>query len=191
MTDHSIAAEIIEAVTGRAAGAAEIIQLTERYEELLAEHLAQREGVVLPSVREILEQAHHTDAYQSLLLTGNSRVGAELKLRKFGLDHYFDFDSSAFCDRYHTRDEVAAIALAYIQKQAGEAVSAFVIGDTPNDIRCGKDIGAYTIGVATGSYSTARLTECFPWWAVDCLPPPQEFFAKLRSAECGALQSKI
>lgn len=191
MTDHSIAAEIIEAVTGRTASAAEIIRLAERYEDLLAEHLAQREGVVLPSVREILEQAHPTDEYQSLLLTGNSRVGAELKLRKFGLDHYFDFDSSAFCDRYHTRDEVAAIALAYIQKQASEAVSAFVIGDTPNDIRCGKDIGAYTIGVATGSYSTDHLAECSPWWAVECLPSPQEFFAKLRSVECGVLQSKI
>lgn len=180
MTDYSIASEIIEAVTGRTASAAEIVQLTGRYEELLAEQLTQREGWILPSVYEILDQAHHSSEYQSLLLTGNSRIGAELKLCKFGLDHYFDFDRSAFCNRYHTRDEVAAIALEYMQAQTGEAVSAFVIGDTPNDIRCGKDIGAYTIGVATGGYSLETLLDCSPWWAVECLPPPQEFFSRIR-----------
>ncbi|MDF2499723.1 MAG: PhnX-like: phosphonatase-like hydrolase [Anaerosporomusa subterranea] len=183
MTDYSIAAEIIEVVAGRPARAAEVVRLAERYEQLLAEHLAQREGIVLPSIREILDRAHSTDEYKSLLLTGNSRIGAELKMRKFGLDHYFDFDSSAFCNRHHTRDEVAAIALAYMRSQVGEPVSAFVIGDTPNDIRCGKDIGAYTIGVATGGYPLAKLENCSPWWAVERLPSANAFFDKLKTVE--------
>jgi phosphoglycolate phosphatase-like HAD superfamily hydrolase len=183
MTDYSIAAEIVEAVAGRPARAAEVIRLAERYEELLDDHLAQREGIVLPSIREILDRVHRTDEYKSLLLTGNSRVGAELKMRKFGLDHYFDFDSSAFCNRHHTRDEVAAIALAYMQAQTVGPAAACVIGDTPNDIRCGKAIGAYTIGVATGGYPLAKLESCSPWWAVERLPSAEEFFEKLKSVE--------
>jgi phosphoglycolate phosphatase-like HAD superfamily hydrolase len=32
-----------------------------------------------------------------------------------------------------------------------------VIGDTPADVECGRDIGARAIGVATGRYSTDML----------------------------------
>lgn len=181
MTDYSIAAEIIAAVTGRPAREDEVVRLSTRYEQLLDAHLARREGLVLPSICEILEAAHNSAEYTSLLLTGNSRIGAELKMRRYHLSHYFDFDRSAFCDRHHTRDEVAAIALAQI-KALNEAAAAFVIGDTPNDIRCGKDIGAYTIGVATGGYPLATLAGFSPWWAVEKLPPPAEFFARLAHA---------
>lgn len=183
MTDYSIAAEIIEAVTGRPATGAETRQLAGRYEELLAEHLALREGIVLPSVRDILETLHGTSGYQSLLLTGNSRIGAALKLKKFGLDHYFDFDHSAFCSHHLTRDEVAAGALSYMKSlTTNETHMAFVIGDTPNDIRCGKAIGAYTIGVATGGYPLKELESCSPWWAVEKLPSSSEVMNKLELA---------
>jgi phosphoglycolate phosphatase len=34
-----------------------------------------------------------------------------------------------------------------------------IIGDTPADVTCGRDIGARAIGVATGAYSVADLTQ--------------------------------
>ena len=34
-----------------------------------------------------------------------------------------------------------------------------MIGDTPADIRCGEEIGARAIGVATGRYSVDELAE--------------------------------
>lgn len=180
MTDFSIAAEIIEGITGREATIAEAAELAKRYEELLPYHLSIREGRVLPSVCEILDKLHHRSDCKSLLLTGNSRVGAELKLRKFGLDHYFDFSNSAFCDAHLTRDEVAAGAWTIVQSMMNSGVkSVFVIGDTPNDIRCGKKIGAYTVGVATGMYSLEQLQQCSPWWAVESLPPAEHFLTRL------------
>lgn len=180
MTDFSIAAEIIEMIAGRPATLAEAQRLATRYEELLPQHLAERQGQVLPYVAEILEAVHKRDDAISLLLTGNSRVGAEHKLRKYGLAHYFDFNASAFCDCHLTRDEVASVALAAAQKfNPPDRLSVFVIGDTPNDIRCGKLIDASTIGVATGAYELEQLRACEPWWAIDRLPEPGHFLAKL------------
>ena len=182
MTDYSIAGEIIATVSGRPATHQEAKALAGRYEELLPDHLAQREGQVLPSVREILAALRENGAV-SLLLTGNSRKGAEIKMRKFGLESYFDFDRSAFCEDSPTRDYVANRALCTVQALAvAEPARVFVIGDTPNDVRCGKTIGAYTIGVATGTFSEAELADHAPWWAVAQLPAMPEFMAKLAGA---------
>jgi phosphoglycolate phosphatase-like HAD superfamily hydrolase len=192
MTDFSIAAEIIASVTGRGATLAEASELATRYEELLPFHLSIREGRVLPSVREILDALHQRSDYKSLLLTGNSRAGAELKLRKFGLDHYFDFDNSAFCNCHLTRDEVAAGALAITRSMITTDVnSVFVIGDTPNDIRCGKDIGAYTLGVATGGYTLQQLQDCSPWWAVESLPSVAVFMGRLEETHSPSSEKDI
>ncbi|MCZ6633286.1 MAG: HAD hydrolase-like protein [bacterium] len=37
-----------------------------------------------------------------------------------------------------------------------------VIGDTPNDILCGQDLGVKAIGVATGRYSREKLSAVEP-----------------------------
>lgn len=179
MTDYSIAGQILTAMTGRPATHQEITALTGRYEELLPEHLVQHEGRVLPSVREILAALRENGAI-SLLLTGNSRRGAELKMRKFGLEPYFDFDRSAFCENSQTRDEVAHRALRSVQAlTVAEPARVFVVGDTPHDVRCGKNIGAYTIGVATGTFSEVELAEYDPWRVMAQLPAASEFMAQL------------
>ena len=137
----------------------------------------------MPCVESILAHLHERDNYISLLLTGNSRTGAEIKLTHFGLHGYFDFSRSAFCDRQCERIAIAQHALATAQSiSAGtERHRIFVIGDTPHDIRCGKAIGAYTIGVATGAYALEELLACSPWWAVAALPSVDEFAEKLES----------
>lgn len=182
MTDYSIASQIIAAVTGRTARHEEITALTARYEELLPEHLAQHEGKVMPSVRDILPSLH-ANGVRSLLLTGNSRRGAELKMEKFGLTGYFDFDYSAFCENSPTRDDVARRAFDSVKALAETGMTrVFVVGDTPNDVRCGKQIGAYTIGVATGTFTETELAQHEPWWVTEQLPSATEFMTKLRSA---------
>jgi phosphoglycolate phosphatase-like HAD superfamily hydrolase len=179
MTDYSIAAQIIAAATGRQAQHEEITALTARYEELLPAHLARYEGTMMPSVGEILPALHQRGVY-SLLLTGNSRRGAELKMQKFGLEEYFDFDRSAFCENSPTRDDVARRALASVKALAAtEPARVFVIGDTPNDVRCGKQIGAYTIGVATGTFTEEELALHSPWWVTEQLPGAADFLDKI------------
>ena len=182
MTDYSIARQIIEAIVARPASHQEVKNLTGRYEELLLEHLAQREGRVMPAVSEILSALQAKGAL-SLLLTGNSRKGAEMKMRKFGLGGFFDFEHSAFCEDSPNRDDVANRALQKILSrfEAGSS-RLFVIGDTPNDIRCGKMIGAYTISVATGTFSEPELAAHEPWWSLPHLPPAPLFIEKVAAA---------
>jgi phosphoglycolate phosphatase len=183
MTDYYIATQIIRAVAGRDPAEAEIITLTRRYEQLLSFHLAKRQGHIMPCVESILEHLHERDKYMLLLLTGNSRTGAEIKLTHFGLRGYFDFSRSAFCDQQCERNQIARHALATAQSisTGTERPRIFVIGDTPHDIGCGKAIGAYTIGVATGTYALEELLACSPWWAVAALPSADEFTEKLES----------
>ena len=182
MTDYSIARQIIEVITGRSATHQEVRLLTRRYEELLAEHLAIREGKIMPSVREILATLQEKKD-RSLLLTGNSRTGALIKIRKFGLENFFDFAHSAFCEDSPDRDDVARRALENACRlAAARKAKLFVIGDTPNDIRCGKMIGAYTIAVATGTFSVAELAEHEPWWVVPELPEASVFLQQVATA---------
>jgi len=44
-----------------------------------------------------------------------------------------------------------------------------IIGDTPADVTCGRDIGARAIGVATGAYSVAELRDAGAHAAFDTL----------------------
>ena len=77
----------------------------------------------------------------------------------------------------------------FTQKRVGLHKTYFEIlkfrtmrSDTPHDVRCGKQIGAYTIGVATGTFSEAELARHEPWWVTEQLPSATEFMTKLHSA---------
>ena len=186
MTDNFIARQIIRSVSGREAEPEEIELLCRRYESLLPAQLAAKQGWVLPGVREILSRLAGEDDCKLLLLTGNSSCGAQTKLEHFGLADYFDFSCSAFAGQYELRVDIARHALAVVQDNWGTPArqAIYVIGDTPHDIECGKAIGAYTISVATGTYSVEQLAGCAPWWNVDTLPEPEHFIAKTAAGRC-------
>jgi phosphoglycolate phosphatase-like HAD superfamily hydrolase len=104
------------------------------------------------------------------LLTGNIRLGAEIKLRRFDLWDYFVM--GGFADDHEDRNHIAVAAL-----QRGRRVldphlqpqEIVVIGDTPFDVRCGKFIGAKTLAVATGGSSYAELKPHGADWTVENL----------------------
>jgi phosphoglycolate phosphatase-like HAD superfamily hydrolase len=62
----------------------------------------------------------------------------------------------------------------------------FVIGDTPHDVRCGKEIGARTVAVATGAYSQVELGAENPWLTLSALPAPERFAELVRGGRPGA-----
>lgn len=177
MTDYYIAHQVIELATKRQPTQQEISHFIARYEEILPHHLAARPGHLTPSVKEILTYLHHQPDYISLLLTGNTAIGAKIKLTHYGLHDFFDFTASAFCNDCFNRTEISSLALSIVQKQYPSVTldQIYIIGDTPNDIHCGKAIGARTIAVATGRYSLEELKNYNPWWAVSTLPSPHEF----------------
>ena len=73
MTDYSIARQIIEKIADRPASHQEVKQLTGRYEALLQEHLAQREGKVMPAVSEILAALQEKGALSKAYFCFNFR----------------------------------------------------------------------------------------------------------------------
>ena len=104
------------------------------------------------------------------LLTGNIRLGAEIKLRHFDL--WREFEIGAFGDDSEDRDQIAAAARARGCRVLGEHVrndQVLVIGDTPLDIRCGRAIGAKVLAVATGGATLEELAQHQPDWAVEDL----------------------
>lgn len=181
MTDCFLAGEAIKNITGRQPHPDEISALLERYESLLPSHLQQRDGHLLPFVTDTLSFIDRQHDFICCLLTGNTRQAALTKLRHFQIDQYFDFAASGFGNHFANRSDLAANAVSALQTQYGQAAnrSLFVIGDTPNDITCGKHIGAKTVAVATGKFSQKDLLRYAPWWAIEQLPPPAELVDKL------------
>ncbi len=100
------------------------------------------------------------------LLTGNIRLGAELKLRHCNL--WGPFETGGFADDHEDRDQIAAVALqrgSRLLKRRLSGDEVLVIGDTPLDIRCARAIGAKVLAVATGGAKLEELKSHRPDWA--------------------------
>ena len=104
------------------------------------------------------------------LLTGNIQLGAEIKLRRFGLWEFFVM--GGFADDHEDRNHIAVAALQRGRRVLGPHLQPreiVVIGDTPFDVRCGKFIGAKTLAVATGGATLAELKPHAADWTVEDL----------------------
>ncbi len=166
-TDPSIVREFFLAA-GIEPSAAAFTRFFEDYVFWLDHHLRELPGRVLPGVREALATLAAVPEPPVLgLLTGNIRLGAELKLRHYDL--WNPFVLGAFGDDREHRDELAAVA-----RQRGEAwlgrplagAEVLVIGDTPLDIACARAIGAPCLAVATGGADVEVLRRHQPAWVV-------------------------
>jgi phosphoglycolate phosphatase-like HAD superfamily hydrolase len=175
LTDHEVAMLAIRECGGSdSEGTASAF--LRAYERHLPDRLGLRQGWPLPGVVEILEALAGRNVVDSLLLTGNTEAGASAKLEHYGLAGYFT--GGAFCLDGENRTQIARRALSLATERAGSTVdpqAVYVIGDTPHDIRCGREIGARTIAVASGAYSLDQLAEHRPWLALERLPTPERF----------------
>jgi phosphoglycolate phosphatase len=176
MTDFEIVRAIVD--SRDRADAATVAAVLERYEHHLPDRLGWRFGQVLPNVRENLEALSSRDDVVNMLLTGNIAGGARAKLEHYGLWQFFGA-GGAFSVEGADRSGIARRAQELAAEHGGQVPPGdrmVVIGDTPHDVACGKAIGARTVAVASGPvYSLADLEACDPWWAVEELPPPEEF----------------
>jgi phosphoglycolate phosphatase len=119
-----------------------------------------------PGVWEFIEQLRSLQPPPLLgLLTGNIRLGAEIKLRYFDL--WTTFETGAFADDHEERDQIAAVARQRGSRLLQEELTddqVLVIGDTPLDIRCARAIRAKVLAVATGGAKLGELAEHQPDW---------------------------
>jgi phosphoglycolate phosphatase-like HAD superfamily hydrolase len=140
----------------------------ERYVFWLDHILRESEGEICPGVVDFIRQARALNPAPRIgLLTGNIRLGAEIKLRHF---HLWDFfETGAFADDHEERDQIAAIARQRGDQLLGRTLAdheILVIGDTHLDIRCARAIRARVLAVATGNFSVEELRAHSPDWAV-------------------------
>jgi phosphoglycolate phosphatase len=143
----------------------------ERYAFWLDHLMAGSQGEICRGVCEFIRDLQTLpDPPQLGLLTGNIRLGAEIKLRHYGLWELFE--TGGFADDGEDRDHIAAAALERGRRVLGQDLlpgEIVVIGDTPHDIRCGRHIGARVLAVATGGAELAELKQHRPDWAVEDL----------------------
>ncbi len=93
------------------------------------------------------------------LLTGNVAPGAALKLRAAGLAPE-RFRVGAYGSDSARRADLPPVAAARATALTGRAFAGpdvVILGDTPEDVACGRPIGARSVAVATGSYDVAAL----------------------------------
>lgn len=133
------------------------------------DHLIQHAGGnACPGVREFIRDLSMLPNPPMLgLLTGNIRLGAEIKLRRYGL--WEMFETGGFADDHEDRNHIAVAALERGRRVLGHELrprDIVVIGDTPFDIRCAEFIGAKILAVATGGSKYNELKPLAPNWLV-------------------------
>jgi phosphoglycolate phosphatase-like HAD superfamily hydrolase len=127
------------------------------------------EGKVLDGVFELLESLAGQNA-QLGLLTGNTALGAEIKLRHYGLHHHFPF--GAYGSDRADRNLLGHIALERALAVTGKKFTpdrTLIIGDTPKDIACAHAIGARCLAVATGHFTADQLEQAGADWVLGSL----------------------
>jgi phosphoglycolate phosphatase len=138
------------------------------YAHWLALMLAESGGEICPGAESLIHALRDLPEPPVLgLLTGNIRLGAEIKLRHFNLWDVFAI--GAFADDHEDRNHIAAVALKRGDELLGRKIrgdETVVIGDTPHDITCGRAIGARVLAVATGGATMEELQTHRPDWLV-------------------------
>jgi phosphoglycolate phosphatase len=140
----------------------------DRYAFWLDHILRDSETELCPGIWEFIRELQGLPQPPLLgLLTGNIRLGAEIKLRHFNL--WDVFQTGGFANDHEDRDQIAAVARERGSRILGEELrgdQVVVIGDTPLDIRCARAIGAKALAVATGGAKLEELKTRQPDWAI-------------------------
>ena len=165
-TDPQIVRELLALAGHPAAGSdARVRAVCEYYVRCLEDELAKPTQAtrVMVGVRALLDALEEVEAEGRALvglLTGNVETGAALKLQSAGIAPS-RFRVGAYGSDAAHRPELPAIAQRRAAERVGRQIAGsdvVIIGDTPDDVRCGRPIGARTVAVATGGYDVAALT---------------------------------
>src|SRR2546425_8779484 len=164
-TDPQIVRDLLSLAGHSGAENATVIQaVCRRYVEHLPTELerqtqATRLMVGIADLLAALEPHETQDRALVGLLTGNVAPGAALKLRSAGLDPA-RFRVGAYGSDSARRAELPAVAAGRAAALTGATFTGsdvIIVGDTPDDVACGRPIGARSLAVATGSYDVAAL----------------------------------
>lgn len=164
-TDPQIVRELLAAAAHPdAESEARVEAVCRRYVALLQAELAKpsQATTVMAGVHDLLAalEPHEAEGRALVgLLTGNLERGAALKLRSAGIAPA-RFAVGAYGSDSHRRSDLPAVAARRAAEHTGRAFTGeqvVILGDTPDDVACGRPIGARAVAVATGFYDVAAL----------------------------------
>ncbi|MDL5155932.1 HAD family hydrolase [Actinomycetospora termitidis] len=191
MTDHLVAEAFRDGLPGPEAEAL-LARGTEYTEAMVAAIADQWRGradalaatlTVLPGVREAVSLLAAEPGVDQIVLTGNVREGAELKLTAAGLHPgAFDLDDGVYGSLPGPRATLVHAARTALERRHGREVGLVVVGDTPRDVEAAHAAGAVAVGVATGSSSVDDLAAAGADHVVADLSDPAALVAVVRAA---------
>ena len=112
--------------------------------------------VVLEGVQELLKELSRNNVLMGLV-TGNLEPIARGELKQIGLDHYFKVGGFGSDNINRTNLVKLAIKRAEEKFDFNFNNNVFLFGDSPQDMKAGKEAGIKTIGITTGIYSAEQL----------------------------------
>lgn len=151
--------------------AANFRRFLDRYVFHLDHLLGQLPGMVLPGVTGLLQGLRALRQPPMIgLLTGNIRLGAQIKLTHYRL--WEEFVMGGFADDHEDRNHIARAARERGSRLLNRPLKGdeiVVIGDTPRDVECARAIQARSLAVATGKFTVQELLPEQATWTVGTL----------------------
>ena len=156
-TDHGIWHEIFESLNIEPPSSLE--NLISDYCQRLDRQMKDKPGTLLPGVKSLMQSLINNPDIAVGILTGNAKRAAEIKLQRFGLQDFVE-PFGGFGDSFSDRNDVARAARISAESHLGPKFSpsrCVVVGDTTNDVRCARAIGARVIAVCTGGQDRGHV----------------------------------
>ena len=163
-TDTQIALELAEQFgVSREEAMPRLPEVRERYLEKFEPALAAIQPTVFPGVPELVAAVSEHEDCVNGLLTGNFEPAGWMKVGRIGLTDAFEMGS--FGDDAPARSDLPDKAVQNVLDLTGrkfEGKDIVIIGDTPNDVACGRHLNVKSIAVATGNFGEAELEAAQP-----------------------------
>jgi phosphoglycolate phosphatase-like HAD superfamily hydrolase len=159
-TDSHIALRTFAAVVGREPTREELGKLLAIYVLRLAEEVATSEGYrVLDGVEDTLGAL--IDAGITVgIVSGALEGAARIKLARGNLNRFFVFGGyGSDSPSRATLTQLTIDRASAFHSEVIEPSEVYIVGDTPNDIKAAKAIGAVAVNVATGSFTVEQLRD--------------------------------
>ena len=133
-----------------------IDKVISKYESSIVDVIESVDITLLPGVADFLKYLKEKDVYLGVI-TGNPPLVGSSILGKTHLTPFFSIFS--YGEIVENREGIVAHAIKEANKRGYRFNKVVVIGDSPTDIKAGKSVGAFTVGVATGHYDKGKLEE--------------------------------
>jgi phosphoglycolate phosphatase-like HAD superfamily hydrolase len=152
----------------------------DRYEKVLDSVLENTDVRLYQGIEKVLAYTGAHKEMINVISTGNCEVGAWLKLKHAGIDHYFD--KGGFGCSFTAREDLVGQVIKDVEAEHQLSFlpeNVFVIGDTPHDITSGQHHQATTIAVLTGSYTKEELMAYQPTYIIENFAQIEDFIDML------------